>query len=262
MMTRRNAFACVATVVGSVIVGSVISQPARAQFVVIDPANVWQTLQVDLQQIKSYERQVMQYETQIMQYENMIQNTVQAPFTIIQNAQRIVSNLMTTINTLSALEAEVGGLVNYLNQFQNLASYKNNSCFQRSGCTPAALAALQKSLTLSSSAQKQAADAAIQSVNTQQAQILTDAANLQTLQANASTATGQMQALQYANQLAAAQAQQLLQIRAILIAQQNMTATQAQAAQANTAQQNASASLNHTLTTQQSTTTQPWLVVP
>ena len=139
MIARRNVFACVVTVVGTFLVGLVISQSARAQFVVIDPANVWQTLQVDLQQINSYEKQVMQYETQIMQYENMIQNTVQAPFTIIQNAQRIVSNLMTTINTLSALEAEVGGLMNYLSQFENLASYKNNSCFQRSGCTPAAL---------------------------------------------------------------------------------------------------------------------------
>jgi P-type conjugative transfer protein TrbJ len=251
-----------ATVVGTFIVGLVASQPARAQLVVIDPANVFQTLQVDLQQVNSYEKQVMQYETQIMQYENMIQNTVQAPFTIIQNAQRIVGNLITTINTLSALEAEVGGLVNYLGQFQNLASYKTNSCFQRSGCTPAALAALQKSITFSSAAQKQASDAAIQNVNAQQAQIVLDAEDLQTLQSNARAASGQMEALQYANQLAALQAQQLLQIRAILIAQQNMTATQAQAAQASAAQQNASSSLNHTLTTQQAPTTQAWLVVP
>jgi len=261
MMRGRNGFAAFTAVALTMMMG-LHSPPARAQWVVIDPANIAETLAIDLQQISSYEQQIQQYETQIQQYQNMLQNTLNAPFQLIQQARAVVNQLMTAINTLSALEAQFGSLLNYLNQFQNLAAYKSNPCFQRTGCTPAAQAALQLSITLASSAQKNAADAAVQSVNAQQTQIVTDAANLQTLQVNASSASGQMQALQYANQLAAAQTQQLLQIRALLIAQQNMTATQAQAAQATSAQQNASSSMNHTLTPQQPAATPAWLVVP
>ena len=56
----------------------------------------------------------------------------------------------------------------------------------------------------------------------------TDAATLQRLQANAQTASGQMQAIGYANQLASNQANQLLQLRALLIAQQTAEATRNQ----------------------------------
>jgi len=52
---------------------------------------------------------------------------------------------------------------------------------------------------------------------------------LQSLQSAAQGATGQMQAIGYANQLASQQANQLLQIRGLLIAQQNAMATRMQA---------------------------------
>jgi P-type conjugative transfer protein TrbJ len=55
-----------------------------------------------------------------------------------------------------------------------------------------------------------------------------DARSLQRLQSGAQGATGQMQAIGYANQLAS-QANQLLQIRGLLIAQQNAVATRNQA---------------------------------
>jgi P-type conjugative transfer protein TrbJ len=56
-----------------------------------------------------------------------------------------------------------------------------------------------------------------------------DARQLQRLQSGAQGASGQMQALGFANQLASQQANQLLQIRALLIAQQNIIATRYQA---------------------------------
>ena len=57
-----------------------------------------------------------------------------------------------------------------------------------------------------------------------------DARKLELLQSNAQSSTGQMQALQNASMLASQQANQLLQIRGLLVAQQNVLATQAQAA--------------------------------
>jgi P-type conjugative transfer protein TrbJ len=226
-------------------------QTAQAQWVVIDPANVLQTTLVDLQQVESYAQQIQQYETQIQQYENMIQNTANAPFELIQQAQAVIFNLVNAINTLSQLESKFGSLTGYLNQFSTLSTYKTNACFERTGCQGGALVGLQQTNTLASQTQFNAVNASFQNINNQQQQIQTDASNLQTLQTNAVGATGQMQALQYGNQLAAATAAQLLQIRALLISEQNMLASMNQASQNINAQQQASNTQFHTLTPQQ-----------
>lgn len=69
----------------------------------------------------------------------------------------------------------------------------------------------------------------VQGLDKQQSNLTADAATLQRLQSAAQGATGQMQAIGYANQLASQQANQLLQIRGLLIAQQNAVATKMQA---------------------------------
>ena len=75
----------------------------------------------------------------------------------------------------------------------------------------------------------------------QQTNLTADAATLQRLQSAAQGAQGQMQAIGYANQLASQQANQLLQIRGLLIAQQNAMATKMQADADKEAQQAAAA---------------------
>jgi P-type conjugative transfer protein TrbJ len=62
----------------------------------------------------------------------------------------------------------------------------------------------------------------------QQTAIKSDATQLRRLQSAAQGADGQMAALGYANQLASHQTNQLMQIRALLIAQQNAATTKAQ----------------------------------
>ena len=78
---------------------------------------------------------------------------------------------------------------------------------------------------MGSQAQKKATDALFKGLDKQQDTMVADALTLQRLQSSAQGASGQMQALGYANQLLSHQANQLLQIRALLIAQQNMVAT-------------------------------------
>ena len=68
----------------------------------------------------------------------------------------------------------------------------------------------------------------LKALDQQQDTLQSDAQNLVSLQSQASGAVGQMQAIQAANQLASAQANQLLQIRSILVAQ-NAATTPAQA---------------------------------
>lgn len=81
------------------------------------------------------------------------------------------------------------------------------------------------SQTYGSEAQKRANDAVLRGVDQQQTALQNDARQLVHLQQQAQGATGQMAAIQYANQLASAQTNQLLQIRGLLVAQQNADVT-------------------------------------
>jgi P-type conjugative transfer protein TrbJ len=84
---------------------------------------------------------------------------------------------------------------------------------------------LRKTERLGSEAQKRANDALFHGLDAQQDALIADARQLERLQGAARGAEGQMQAIGYANQLASQQSNQLLQIRALLIAQQNSIAT-------------------------------------
>jgi len=75
---------------------------------------------------------------------------------------------------------------------------------------------------------KKANDALFKGLDKQQDSMESDARQLQRLQSAAQGASGQMQAIGFANQLASNQANQLLQIRGLLIAQQNAVATRNQ----------------------------------
>ncbi|MBS0554864.1 MAG: P-type conjugative transfer protein TrbJ, partial [Proteobacteria bacterium] len=90
-------------------------------------------------------------------------------------------------------------------------------------------AAMQENRRLAAESQKKANDALFRGLDRQQDALRADARTLEQLQSGAQGAGGQMQALGYANQLASQQANQLLQIRALLIAQQNAVAARMQA---------------------------------
>jgi P-type conjugative transfer protein TrbJ len=125
---------------------------------------------------------------------------------------RSLSSVMGAVNMFQ------GGsqLQGYLNQFQNvnywLSASPGSYTYQTAG----------------SIAQKQANDALVKGIVAQQAQIKRDAATLEQLQSQASTADGQMKALMAANELAALQQEQLLQIRALLVQEQQALAARAQ----------------------------------
>jgi P-type conjugative transfer protein TrbJ len=82
---------------------------------------------------------------------------------------------------------------------------------------------------LASESQKRANDGLFHTLKQQQDALQADARTLERLQHSAQGADGQMQALGYANQLASQQANQLLQMRAMLLAQHQVIATRMQA---------------------------------
>lgn len=78
-------------------------------------------------------------------------------------------------------------------------------------------------------AQKRANDAVWKGIEQQDSQLRDDARQLERLQSQASSAGGRMEAIQAGVQLASNQSAQLLQIRTLLLQQQQFEAARAQA---------------------------------
>ena len=174
-----------------------------------DPLNMIQNTVTALHQVSAYAQQVQQYQLQMQQYLNQVKNTVAPVAQVWQAAQGTMNSVLGTVNMFQGGQSQLQG---YLNQFQNvnywLSAPPGNYTYQTAG----------------SVAQKQANDALVKGIVAQQAQIQKDAATLQQLQNQASTADGQMKALMAANQVAALQQEQLLQIRALLVQEQQALA--------------------------------------
>ncbi len=211
--------------------------PVQAGIPVIDNSNLQQNIMTAIESVAQTLKQIEQYRTQLQQYENMLQNTAAPPAYIWDQAQSTINGLMQATNTLDHYKQQLGSLDNYLGRFQDVNYYRDSPCFSVNGCSAAEWAAMKNGQRLASESQKKANDALFRGLNLQQSHLQSDAATLQRLQSAAQGAQGQMQAIGYANQLASQQANQLLQIRSLLIAQQNAVATQMQAQADKEAQQ-------------------------
>lgn len=201
---------------------------AYAGIPVIDGANLKQTVTSAIENVAQTLKQIEQYRTQLQQYENMIQNTAAPAANIWDQATSTMNQLRGAIDTLNYYKTNLGSIDSYLGKFKDTAGYRSSPCFSSGGCSAAEWAAINESQRLGSQSQKKATDALFRGLDRQQDAMQTDAGQLQRLQSAAQGASGQMQALGYANQLASNQANQLLQIRGLLIAQQNVIATRNQ----------------------------------
>ena len=181
-------------------------------------------------QLQQLEQQYQAYVKQVQQYENMVQNTLAPGVYLWNQAQSVMNRLRSATDTLAYYKNQTGSLDSYLSKFQDVNYYRNSPCYSGTGCSAEEMARMNNTANaLGSEAQKKANDAIFQGLDQQQDAIQTDAARLQQLQSNAQTAAGQMEAIGYASQLAAEQGNQLIQIRGLLVAQQNAIATKMQA---------------------------------
>ncbi|MGV1010178.1 MAG: P-type conjugative transfer protein TrbJ [Dermatophilaceae bacterium] len=181
-------------------------------------------------QLQQLEQQYQAYATQVQQYQNMVQNTVAPAAYIWNQAQSVMTQLRGATDTLSYYRNQVGSVDAYLAKYQDVNYYRNSPCYTATGCSAEQKAAEEKAaIALGSEAQKKANDAMLKGLEQQQEAIITDATRLEQLQSNAQTAQGQMEAIGYASQIAGEQTNQLLQMRGLLVAQQNAIATKMQA---------------------------------
>lgn len=217
------------TVVAAALSSLLIAAPAQAGIPVVDAGNLSQNIMTAMESVAQTLKQIEQYKTQLEQYENMLQNTAAPAAYIWDQAQSTINGLMKAVNTLDHYKTQLGSLDGYISKFQDVNYYKQSACFSSSGCSAAERSALNSIQQLASESQKKANDALFKGLDRQQTNLQNDAAALQRLQSAAQGATGQMQAIGYANQLASQQANQLLQVRSLLMAQQNAVATKLQA---------------------------------
>jgi type IV secretion system protein TrbJ len=176
---------------------------------VVDYTAIEQAIQQTLKQVQQYALQIEAYNTQLMQWKNeLVQATGLAPaLQIWQSAQQTMSSVMGAVNIFKS-----GNLTSTLSQFQNYNYWLTPP--PGASYNPGAGSALQK----------QANDALFQGLAKQSAQIQADAANLQRLQSTAGSAQGQLQAITAASQLSGLMNAQLLQIRSLLVAEQQALA--------------------------------------
>jgi P-type conjugative transfer protein TrbJ len=210
---------------------------AHAGIPVIDGANLSQTIMTAIESVAQTLKQIEQYSTQLQQYENQLRNTMAPAAYIWDRAQSTINGLMGAVDTLNYYKTQLGSVDAYLGKFQDVTYYRGSPCFSSAGCSEAKWAAMSENRGLASESQKKANDALFRGLDRQQEALKVDARTLEQLQSSAQGASGQMQALGYANQLASQQANQLLQIRGLLIAQQNAVATRMQAEADREAQQ-------------------------
>ncbi|BCB08879.1 conjugal transfer protein TrbJ [Vreelandella venusta] len=198
--------------------------PAQAGIPVVDGTNLQQNVMTAMEAVSQTLKQIEQYQTQLQQYENQLQNTMAPAAYIWDRAQSTINDLIQATNTLQHYQNQLGSLDAYLGKFQDVAYYRSSPCFNGGGCTDAERAAMDESRRLASESQKAANDALFRGLDQQQDNLASDARQLERLQSAAQGADGQLAAIGYANQLASNQANQLLQIRSLLIAQQNAEA--------------------------------------
>lgn len=229
---KREILAAKVAVVVVLTVGVFNTPPVHAGIPVFDSGNLTQNIMTAIESVAQTLKQIEQYQTQLQQYENMLQNTLAPAAYIWDQAQSTIARLLATQNTLAYYQNQLGSLDTYLSKFKDVSYYRSSPCFNGSGgCTPSEKAAMEENRRLANESQKKANDALFRSLDKQQDALTSDAHNLQQLQGRAQGATGQLQAIGYANQLASQQANQLLQIRAMLLAQQNAIAAKAAADQ-------------------------------
>lgn len=224
----------------AVFLATAAAPAVHAGIPVIDGANLSQTVMSAVENVAQTLKQIQQYSTQLQQYENMIQNTTAPAAYVWDSAQTTMTGLRNSIDTLNYYKNSLGSIDGYLGKFKDTSGYRASPCYQTTGCTPAERNALDEGQRFGSEAQKRANDALFRGLDRQQDAMINDARQLERLQSNAQGATGQMQALGYASQLASQQANQLLQIRGLLVAQQNAIATRNQVLADREAQQAAS----------------------
>lgn len=152
-----------------------------------------------LKQVDQYAEQVRQYETQLMQYAQQLKDAALPVSQVWNQAQRTMGDMMSLVN-----QSQNGQMLAYLQQYKDLNGWLSSNGYYNPNT-------IQQGYAL----MKSTNDTALQMAQAQRAALLGDVQRFQGLQQAAATADGADKLMSYANQIAAEQTQQLMQMRAL-----------------------------------------------
>jgi P-type conjugative transfer protein TrbJ len=199
---------------------------ADAQWVVTDPTNLVENVISALQQVNAVLKQAEQYKTQIDQYTAELRN-VAAPAVFVwdlgkdtvETAERVQKKLTNYRQLIRDTDAS-------LRQLGDPDYYKSSPCYNghaasHGGCG-VFLAALQQEERKKTQTEYEANEELFKALDAQHASMNKRMDRLQSLTKSSQDADGQMKVLQAANQLTSAQIAELMEIRSLMITQQNI----------------------------------------
>jgi P-type conjugative transfer protein TrbJ len=188
---------------------------AQAQWAVTctNCSTTWTQLLQYAKEAQSLATQLQQYQTQLQQYANMITNTVALPQEIWGAVQSDIMRVQALSNAASLLSGNSGSIITRL---QSASAYANQA---------ASVGGIAGQFTGWQQTIGNNLNTLGRSLGLQQSQQQNEASILDALQQHSQSAQGQMQAIQAGNELAGANAAQLAQIQATLVATAQMQAT-------------------------------------
>lgn len=211
---------------------------------VFDAGNFAQNLVTAIEAVDQTLTQILEYQNQLAQYEEIVRNGLAPGVYTWDRLLSIRDKLQTIGSSLRNWRHWLRDLDDYLQRFADLDYYRSARCYGSDLSCPESewariLRESQDLHGLASESQKKTLDHLMISLESSENELADESENLERLQRQAQSAEGQMQALQAANQLASAQAHQLMQMRAIMVAQYRAAAMQALAEQSISAQERA-----------------------
>jgi len=196
-----------------------LSPPAPGVDLVLDTAVLAEAASSAASAAEQVAGQAKDYLVQLDQYRDMFKNTV-APAAWVWNETTRTYQTFRSYSDMLQYYATGGGVESYLSSFQNAGYYSSSPCFTPRGCRYEDIQKIRQTEWAASEAQKRANDAQIRGVSLGQEQLLKDAEDLAALQRAAQSATGRNEMLGASNQLASANANNLLAMRALMLQQQ------------------------------------------
>jgi type IV secretion system protein TrbJ len=152
-----------------------------------------------LKQVDQYALQMQQYKNQLMQYAQQMKDAALPVSQIWGQVQQTMGDMMRLVN-----QAQGSQMLAYLQQYKDLNGWLSSNGYYNPNT-------IQQGYAL----QKSTNDTALQMAQAQREALLNDAQRFQGLQQAASSADGADKLMSYANQIAAEQTQQLMQMRAL-----------------------------------------------
>jgi type IV secretion system protein TrbJ len=223
-MSQRAAIFAIAVVFAT-------PRPAAA-FPVFDAANVAQSTISAVEDVNQTLQLALSYKLQLEQYANQLRDSVVPAVYLWDQVNETIDNAQAVQKSLTDYKGFARNIHDVLARFGDIDYYRASPCYSSSGAKGGCWGLIEDTherARFSSASQKSANDALFETIDRQHSDLEKRSKRLDRLQRNAQSAKGQLEAAQYANQLSSAQIAELRELRALLLAQQNVAARQNQA---------------------------------